>query len=127
VSEKACRRCGIVKPLDLFPRNCGRRDGHHSQCKACHREIQRAIAAKPPPIPIGPRIVRLPRRRYDRCPRCASRGIIRDSDDDGQSCLTCGWQEPLYAVSIHNAQGGWAHPRTKETHASDAAGVISGR
>src|SRR3954471_21521882 len=35
MSEKACLRCGVVKPLTDFYPEKGGRDGHRGDCKAC--------------------------------------------------------------------------------------------
>ena len=32
---KRCPDCGVLKPLDLFPRNRTRRDGRQAYCKEC--------------------------------------------------------------------------------------------
>ena len=43
---KACRICGVVKPLDQFPKNrkSGRKDGHRTECKECHKRITSEIS-----------------------------------------------------------------------------------
>lgn len=35
--EKACSKCGTVKPLDEFQKKAGRSDGRRSECKACSK------------------------------------------------------------------------------------------
>ena len=35
VPHKTCRRCGKVKPLALFVRNCRSPDGHGNYCYTC--------------------------------------------------------------------------------------------
>ena len=35
--EKACSKCGIVKPLDEFHKKKGRSDGRRSECKSCSK------------------------------------------------------------------------------------------
>jgi Autographiviridae endonuclease VII len=39
---KRCKKCGEAKPLSEFYRAAGMKDGHRSECKACHRAKQRA-------------------------------------------------------------------------------------
>ena len=39
--EKACTRCGVVKPLDGFYRDKGGKDGRKSACKECMNESNR--------------------------------------------------------------------------------------
>jgi hypothetical protein len=43
---KLCRICGIEKPLTDFPKNrvSGRKDGHRTECKECHRQITGEIS-----------------------------------------------------------------------------------
>lgn len=38
VSEpaKRCRKCGLTKPISLFPRNRQSSDGHRARCRPCH-------------------------------------------------------------------------------------------
>lgn len=38
--EKACKRCGNVKPIDRFRRNTRYVDGYESWCKDCHAEYR---------------------------------------------------------------------------------------
>jgi hypothetical protein len=33
---KRCRDCGLLKPLEEFPRNKNSKDGRHTYCKPCH-------------------------------------------------------------------------------------------
>jgi len=33
---KRCPDCGVIKPLDDFPRNRRMKDGRHSYCRPCH-------------------------------------------------------------------------------------------
>lgn len=35
-AQKACRKCGEVKPLSEFHRQKGMKDGHRHDCKPCH-------------------------------------------------------------------------------------------
>lgn len=35
MESKACKKCGVTKPLDEFPKNPGCKDGHTYSCKAC--------------------------------------------------------------------------------------------
>jgi len=35
VNSKPCNKCGIVKPLDDYPKNKECKDGHEGQCKEC--------------------------------------------------------------------------------------------
>lgn len=39
---KICRSCGVEKSLDLFPKQKQNKDGHHSYCKQCRSEYDRA-------------------------------------------------------------------------------------
>ena len=39
---KRCIRCGKEKPLDMFYRNCDRKDGRLERCKACVQEYERS-------------------------------------------------------------------------------------
>jgi hypothetical protein len=34
--QKACRKCGVIKPLSDFHRQPDMKDGHRHDCKACH-------------------------------------------------------------------------------------------
>jgi len=34
---KACRLCGLVKPVTEFHKKWDAKDGHHSECKACRK------------------------------------------------------------------------------------------
>ena len=45
-SEKACPKCGEVKPLSGFYRNRSLPDGHDRRCIPCHRESIDASRAK---------------------------------------------------------------------------------
>lgn len=38
--EKACSKCGTVKPLDEFHKKKGRSDGRRSECKACSKSYR---------------------------------------------------------------------------------------
>ena len=38
---KACKKCGVAKPLEEFYRAAGTRDGHRGDCKACSSEDKR--------------------------------------------------------------------------------------
>jgi hypothetical protein len=42
VDEKACRICGITKPLTAFHRATAMRDGHRNECKDCFRQLAAA-------------------------------------------------------------------------------------
>ncbi|CAL9496492.1 HNH endonuclease [Streptomyces sp. enrichment culture] len=44
-AEKACTRCGDVKPLDEFARDRRRRDGRHPWCRECCRTAVRTRRA----------------------------------------------------------------------------------
>jgi hypothetical protein len=47
---KVCRLCGVEKPLDVFYRAAGMRDGLRSECKACNLAIRaEKNAANPQP------------------------------------------------------------------------------
>jgi hypothetical protein len=37
---KRCKKCGETKPLSEFYRATGMKDGHRSECKACHKTKQ---------------------------------------------------------------------------------------
>lgn len=39
---KRCKKCGEIKSIDDFYRATGMRDGHRSECKACHKIKQQA-------------------------------------------------------------------------------------
>lgn len=41
MAEKKCSKCGRVLPLDSFPKNRTRKDGHHVYCQECYNEMQR--------------------------------------------------------------------------------------
>lgn len=41
MNEKACRVCGITKPLDAFSVSVGGLFGRHTYCKACRRDKAR--------------------------------------------------------------------------------------
>lgn len=43
---KACKKCGVVKPLSEFHRTVAMRDGHRSECKDCWKVICKARYAK---------------------------------------------------------------------------------
>ena len=49
---KTCARCGEAKPLESFHRNCCRRDGVQTYCKACEQSteirVQRRARRKTP-------------------------------------------------------------------------------
>jgi len=42
---KCCIKCGKEKPLDMFYRNCDRKDGRLERCKECIGEYERSPAA----------------------------------------------------------------------------------
>ena len=45
---KACKKCGVLKPLEDFYRAAGTRDGHRGDCKACSsKDKQRRYLADP--------------------------------------------------------------------------------
>jgi len=45
---KRCRKCGLTKPVDLFPRNRQSSDGHRARCKPCHADdVRQWTHAKP--------------------------------------------------------------------------------
>lgn len=46
MAEKKCPRCGRVLPLDRFPRNKTKADGHHEYCYECYNTIQREAYKK---------------------------------------------------------------------------------
>lgn len=46
VSEKECRRCGLVKPIGKFHRNPQSRDGHHGTCVDCAPQVTVTITEK---------------------------------------------------------------------------------
>lgn len=35
---KTCRKCGVDKPLELFPKQKQNKDGRHSHCKTCRSQ-----------------------------------------------------------------------------------------
>jgi hypothetical protein len=35
ITEKRCTGCGVIKPIDAFPRNSHLPDGHMKRCRAC--------------------------------------------------------------------------------------------
>ncbi len=37
-TEKACNKCGVIKPLSAYPTNNACADGHTGACKACTSE-----------------------------------------------------------------------------------------
>jgi hypothetical protein len=41
MASKRCTKCGVERPLEDFPRDSHRKDGHCSRCKACERERNR--------------------------------------------------------------------------------------
>jgi hypothetical protein len=41
-TEKACKKCGVVKPLSEYPKNHTCADGHTGECKKCCRNRSRA-------------------------------------------------------------------------------------
>jgi hypothetical protein len=48
MSEKWCKDCGELKPLDQFYKSAGMRDGHRNDCKTCNlAEKRRRYAADP--------------------------------------------------------------------------------
>jgi hypothetical protein len=86
-SEKRCRRCGEVKPLEGFPPAPRIRDGRNSWCRTCyleatrqwraaHREYEEAYnaARRPGPFPSRCRdcleMFPASRRMQVRCPSC---------------------------------------------------------
>jgi len=48
VTEKACSRCGAVKPIDDFPVESYSVDGRKAHCKECHARDQRERYARNP-------------------------------------------------------------------------------
>jgi 5-methylcytosine-specific restriction endonuclease McrA len=40
--EKQCTKCGEIRPLDAFPRDKSKKDGHHGCCKICKSQTGRA-------------------------------------------------------------------------------------
>jgi hypothetical protein len=42
MSEKACSKCRIVKPLEAYDRNRNKSDGRESECSDCRRARQAA-------------------------------------------------------------------------------------
>ena len=44
--EKACRVCGVVKPLADYHRNRARPDGHRTECKDCANAYALAYLAE---------------------------------------------------------------------------------
>ena len=45
---KACKKCGLPKPLEEFHRAEGTKDGHRSECKSCHTHARKNRYAKDP-------------------------------------------------------------------------------
>lgn len=39
--DKTCSKCGLKKPLTGFYKNCRKKDGYRSDCKACHTPFVR--------------------------------------------------------------------------------------
>lgn len=47
-AKKQCRKCGLSKPLDEFPRMRSAVDGHRARCKPCHSaDVREWTRAKP--------------------------------------------------------------------------------
>lgn len=53
IKTKACKKCGVPKPLDDFKRHSKCPDGHVSVCNACHESIRPDRKGKVL-IPTGP-------------------------------------------------------------------------
>jgi hypothetical protein len=43
--DKACKKCGKIKPLNAFPNHKKMRDGHLSQCRECRKLWEAHYAA----------------------------------------------------------------------------------
>lgn len=41
MTEKKCPKCGRTLPLDRFPKNKTKKDGHHEYCFDCYNILQR--------------------------------------------------------------------------------------
>lgn len=69
-TEKPCKKCQVVKPLEQYPPNKGCRDGHEGTCMECKRAYARAMwhkrqkakkqATAPAPNPDGKHPCRFP-------------------------------------------------------------------
>jgi hypothetical protein len=89
---KRCPDCGLIKPLDEFPRNKNSKDGRHTYCKRCHNARGRETIQRL----HGSRHYHL-KRRY---------GIGADDFDEfvrqqGGVCPICGRANPEHVDHSH--------------------------
>lgn len=41
MDNKQCSKCSLIKPLTEFRKQSSSSDGHQTQCKTCHRELEK--------------------------------------------------------------------------------------
>jgi len=69
-TEKACHKCGQVKPLEEYPKNKTCRDGHTGTCRVCTVDRLHAnYKEKHPPAPVSDKPYR--------CDKCGKRFITK--------------------------------------------------
>lgn len=44
--NKFCKRCSTEKPIEMFTKNFGTKDGYHPWCKLCNRVYNRELEKK---------------------------------------------------------------------------------
>lgn len=93
-TAKACRKCGIEKPLDAFYRDAGYRGGYTAQCQACRRDGSDALRARY--LARSPAELLAAQPPSKRCGRCrvvkASGAFHRNPrlrDGLGAFCIEC--------------------------------------
>jgi len=79
-TEKACNKCGKVRPLDQYANNHTCKDGHTGTCKSCDAERHRAnYKEKHPPDPISD--------KPHHCPKCGKGFITKFvMDEHARKC-----------------------------------------
>lgn len=63
MTEKVCSKCGVLKPLAHFYKDCSSADGVRSHCKECNKAAVKLYQQSPQGRAVLARYYRSPRRR----------------------------------------------------------------
>ena len=93
MSEKACSKCGVTKPLDEFHRSSRAKDGRKPMCKACTKEQAAAYYRKPGVAERQKETHK--RRKTSAAHRARVKAMQENPPDVEKVCTACEVSKPL--------------------------------
>lgn len=106
VTEKACVRCGLTKPVSEFSKDRSKKDGLQCGCKDCqrkHYEANRAVVLEHQRQyrESNVDLVREQRRRYDATNTAARKEFVRKYREGGRPVDKPWPNQPIAYVTAH--------------------------